>query len=170
MKQNRKLHSATERGEGGRTENENCDDTVASDPRQRFRLSQPSSFKDSFEEAIANDAIADDVSEAGTYTIDVSSDGESMAVADARERILATFGITGIEDEDLDKAEWPKAGKGYFEKDWEKDCSREDESLKFRTRNRRPTTLSDNGGVIGDSRSNATTDPVSCNSFRQSYN
>lgn len=160
MKQNRKPHSATERLEG-RTGSENQGDAVTTDSAQRFRLSQSSSFKDSFEEAIASDVIPDDVSEAGTYTIDVSSDGESVTVADARERILATFGVTGIEDAEFDKGEWPESGKGYFEKDSDVEWSKQDESLKPRT-TLRPTSLSGNDRKISGSRSDVT-DPVSCN-------
>lgn len=75
-------------------------ENTAAQERQRFKSTDSRLFGDSFDDAIASDAIADDVSDAGTYTIDASSDSESMGSSfDARgARILAEFGVSEFTD------------------------------------------------------------------------
>lgn len=139
---------------------------TAAQERQSFKSKNARPLRDSFDDVIPSDAIADDVSDAGTYTIDASSDSESMGSSfDARgARILAEFGIIEFADaEPSVVGQWCSTTQGASEME-SKQNNFDSNSERFRNKLKelvQPSLTSD-APEQDASDENAENDPVSC--------
>lgn len=139
----------------------------AAQERQRFKSTDSRLLGDSFDDVIANDAIADDVSDAGTYTIDASSDSESMGSSfDARgARILVEFGVSEFADaEPSVVGQWCSTTQSAAEME-SKPNNFDSNSERFRNKLKelvQPSLMSDAPEQNTSDDDDTENDPVSC--------
>lgn len=166
-------HSTT--SQSGVKDGEGKEERASAQERERFKSKDDSSSRllrdSSFDDVIAGDAIADDVSDAGTYTIDASSDSESMGGSfDARgARILAEFGVSEFAVDDAEPSvvgQWfSSTTQSAVAETESKLNSFDSNSERFRKELRelvQPSLTSDSPEQNTSSDEEAGKDPVSC--------